>query len=76
MKDFLIYLISQIIDQPDILKVEEIPLDENSYQYNISCSQEDMGKIIGKEGKIIQAVRSVAKILAVKKNLRVRIQLL
>ena len=75
MKQFLEYLLSQIVDDQKELVVEEISIEENSFQYNIKAAQSDIGKIIGKDGKIIQAIRSVAKILAVKENIRVRIQL-
>ena len=75
MKNFLEYLLNKIVDDPEKLEIEEIVLEENNLQYNIKAAPEDMGKIIGKNGKIIQAVRQIAKILAVKQNTRVRIQL-
>ena len=75
MKDFLNYLITQLINKKDGLEIEEINLSENSYQYNIKAAEVDIGKIIGKDGKIIQAVRQLAKILAVKMGLHVRIQI-
>lgn len=75
MKEFLEYLLSLLVEKKKDLVVEEIPLEENSFQYNIKAAPEDIGKIIGKDGKIIQAVRQISKILAVKMKLRVRIQL-
>lgn len=75
MKKFLEDLLSLIVDKKDSLSVEEINLEENNFQYNIHCAPDDIGKIIGKDGKIIQSIRNVAKILAVKQNLRVRIQI-
>jgi len=65
MKDFLKYLLSLIVNQPEDLTVDEIPTGENAFQYNITAAPDDIGKIIGKDGKIIQAVRQTAKILAV-----------
>lgn len=75
MKEFLIYLVSKIIDHPQDLKIEETKLAENFFQYTISANSEDVGKIIGKEGKIIQAIRNVARILAVKEEKQVRIEI-
>ncbi|OGG06931.1 hypothetical protein A3D05_06650 [Candidatus Gottesmanbacteria bacterium RIFCSPHIGHO2_02_FULL_40_24] len=75
MKDFLKYLLSLIVNQPEDLTVDEIPTGENAFQYNITAAPDDIGKIIGKDGKIIQAVRQTAKILAVKLGVRIRIQL-
>lgn len=75
MKKFLEYLLNLIVDKKDSLSIEELSLEENNFQYNIHCAPDDIGKIIGKDGKIIQSIRNVAKILAVKQNLRVRIQI-
>jgi len=76
MKDFLEYLIAKLIDKKKELVIEEITMSDQSFQYNISAAPEDVGKIIGKDGKIIQAIRQVAKILAVKMGLHVRIQII
>ncbi len=74
MKDFLVYVLSQFLDHKEKIKVDEQIIDSNYYQYIISSDKEDMGKIIGKQGKIIQALRNVIKILAIKKGIRVRIE--
>lgn len=75
MKEFLDFLLSSIVDYPQDIKVEEKALAENSFQYLITANQEDMGKIIGKQGKIIQAIRNAAKILAIKENRQIRIEI-
>ncbi len=75
MQDFLNYIVSLIVDHPEDIKIEERSLGENISQYIISANGEDMGKIIGKEGKIIQAIRNVAKILAIKENKQIRIEI-
>lgn len=75
MKDFLIYLLKNIVDHPDDITVDEQPLGDYSSQLTIHANQEDIGKIIGREGKIIQALRSLVKVLAVKENKQVRIEI-
>jgi predicted RNA-binding protein YlqC (UPF0109 family) len=75
MKDFLTYIVSQIIDNPEDLSIEETEPGENIYQYTIATDKNDMGKVIGKSGKIIQAIRNLAKIIAIKDNRQVRIEL-
>ena len=72
---FLKYLISLLIDHPSELVIEEEILSENSYRYLIKTNPEDTGKVIGKEGKIIQSIRNVAKILAIKENKQIRIEI-
>lgn len=75
MKDFLNYLTSLLVDHPDEIAIEERPFGETMTQYIIKSNPEDTGKIIGKEGKIIQAIRNVCKILAVKDGKQVRIEI-
>lgn len=75
MIDFLKYLLQLIVDHPEEIKIEERGAGENSFQYIISANQEDYGKIIGKGGKIIQSIRNVAKVLAIKENKQIRIEI-
>jgi len=74
MKEFLEYLVRLIVDNPKEVTIEETTLGEKSFQYTIKANPEDMGKIIGKGGKIIQAIRSVAKIVAIKQDIQIRIE--
>lgn len=67
MKKTLTYLLTQIVDHPDDIKVTETVLDSQTV-LNIKVHDEDMGKIIGKHGRIIRAIRDVMKVLAMKRN--------
>ncbi|MBM3283552.1 KH domain-containing protein [Candidatus Gottesmanbacteria bacterium] len=75
MKAFLEYLLSQIVDHKDKVKVEERRFGENVNQYLISTDPSDVGKVIGKGGNIIQAIRNIAKILAIKEGKQIRIEI-
>lgn len=75
MKDFLKFLTSKLVDHPQDITIEERPFGETMTAYIIKSNPEDTGKIIGREGKIIQAIRNVAKILAVKEGKQVRIEI-
>ena len=75
MKEFLLYLLSRIVDVPAELEVQEKEIGENSFQYLITAQKEDIGKIIGKGGKIITSIRNIAKILAVKEGKQIRIEI-
>lgn len=65
MKKALEFLISSIVDNPDKVKIEEAEND-GVVTFTISVAKEDMGKIIGKNGKVIKAIRNSLKIPAVK----------
>lgn len=75
MKDFLIYLVSLLVDHPEEITIEERPFGETMMQYIVKSNPEDTGKIIGREGKIIQAIRNVSRMLAVKEGKQVRIEI-
>lgn len=73
MKDFLQFILSKILDDASDVSIEESTSEYNEQVYNIVSPQEKIAYLIGKEGRIIQAIRALAKVLAVKQNLRVRI---
>lgn len=74
MKTFVEWVIKKIVDKPDQVMVEEIN-QENQVLINLKVAQEDMGRVIGKGGKIIKAVRNLLKILAIKEGKLVNLQL-
>lgn len=74
MKDILTSLIKSIVDAPDAVSVEEN--DDNGFvTLTIIVAPDDMGKVIGKEGKVIRALRNVMKIPAMKQGKKVQISL-
>ncbi len=74
MEELLNYLVQNLVDSKDKYKVHKS--EENGIVlFTIQVSKEDMGKIIGKEGKIINAIRNLVKILAVKEGKRVTVEL-
>ncbi len=75
MLNFLKYLLTLIIDHPDELKIEEKVLGDHFFQYIVSTNKDDVGKVIGKEGKVIQSIRNIAKIIAIKEGNQVRIEI-
>jgi len=74
MKDTLVYIVSSIVDNPDAVVVEEVS-EEGMTNYVIHVAKEDVGKIIGKGGKIIRSVRNVMMIPAIKQNKRIHINI-
>lgn len=68
------YIVSQIVDHPDKIEIEE-KKEDGIISFYISVDSEDMGKIIGKEGKIIRAIRNVMKIPANKQGEKINVSL-
>ncbi len=74
MRDTLQYIVASIVDNPDAVKIEET--NENDLvNFVITVAKEDMGKVIGKEGKVIRSIRNIMKIKAMKHNIRINISL-
>lgn len=74
MKETLEYIITSLVDAPDKVTLEESD-EEGITHFSITVAKEDMGKIIGKEGKVIKSIRNIMKIKAMKENKRITISL-
>ena len=72
MKDTLTYIVSAIVDSPDAVVIEEVE-EEGVTNFIIHVAKEDIGKVIGKEGKIIRSIRNVMKIPAMKSEARIHV---
>lgn len=74
MKETLHFIIVSIVDNPDAVSISESEAD-GYVTFTITTAKEDMGKVIGKEGKIIRSIRNIMKIKAMKENKRINITL-
>lgn len=74
MKDTLLAIVKALVDNPDDVVVEEA--DDNGFvTLTITVHKDDMGKVIGKEGKVIRSIRNLMKIPAMKQGKKVNISL-
>jgi uncharacterized protein len=74
MKKALKYIVSQIVDEGEKVEVNEQE-DQGMMNFTVTVAPTDMGKIIGKNGRVIRAVRNVIKISAIKQNKKINISL-
>ena len=74
MKDTLLFIVKSIVDNEDAVSIEERE-EEEIINLIVTVAKEDMGKVIGKEGKVIRAIRNIMKIKAMKENIRINISL-
>ena len=74
MKKALEYIVTQIADNPEKVEINEQE-DQGIINFTITVAASDMGKIIGKSGKVIRAIRNVIKISAIKQNKKINIAL-
>ncbi len=74
MKDTLLFILQKLVDHPDEVRLDE-QNDNSKIILTIHANQQDLGKIIGKSGRIIKALRDLIKLMAAKENCYVDIVL-
>ena len=75
MRELLVYLARQLVDEPDKVEVEEFEEDDGTLVLELSLGDDDYGKVIGRGGRTAQALRTVVKAAAVKDNRRVLVDI-
>ena len=75
MLEFIKYLVTNIAKNPDDVNIEEVLVD-NTYEYRIIVNKEDMGLVIGSEGRIIKSIRALSKSKAIKEGIMINVVLL
>lgn len=75
MKELVEYIAKSLVDNPDAVTVNEVG-GEQSLILELKVAQEDMGKVIGKQGRIAKAIRTVVKAAAVKQHKRVIVEII
>lgn len=74
MKNTISYIISNILDDDSGVSIEEEEIDGIT-NFKITSPKEKIGRIIGKEGRIIRAIRNIMRIPAIKQGKRINITL-
>ena len=74
MKELLVIIAKNLVEFPDVVTVEE-ELRENTVVLKLKVASEDMGKVIGKQGRIAKAIRTVVKAAAIHGNKKVIVEI-
>jgi len=76
MKELLEYIAKSLVNNPDAVSVTEIQMDsDRAVTLELRVAKEDMGKVIGRQGKIARTIRTIMKAAAVKENTRVQVDI-
>ena len=76
MGELVEMLAKALVDTPDAVQVNEIEEDPKSIIIELKVAPEDMGKVIGKQGKIAKAIRTLVKSMAIKENKKVIVKII
>ena len=75
MKELVAIIAKSLVDNPDKVQVNEV-IGEQSIIIELRVAPDDMGKVIGKQGRIAKAIRTVVKAAAIKENKRVVVEII
>lgn len=73
MKEILELIIKNLVDDPEKVSIEE-KTNDKSVVYEVKVAKDDMGKVIGRQGKMAKSIRSVIKAIAIKEHKRVNVE--
>ena len=75
MKELVEYIAKSIVDAPDDVKVDEETDEEGLTTLKLQVADEDKGRVIGKQGRIAEAMRALLRVKAAKASTRVRLEI-
>ncbi|MBQ0104653.1 MAG: KH domain-containing protein [Armatimonadetes bacterium] len=75
MKELVDYIVKSLVDMPDEVSIEE-KFENNETVYYVSVADGDLGKVIGKSGRIANAIRTIVKAAAIKEKKNVFVKIL
>ena len=75
MKELLAYIARHLVDNPDQVSVEAV-MNGDTLTLQLRVAQEDMGKVIGRQGRIAKEIRTLIKAAGLLENLRTSVDVL
>ncbi len=70
LKGLVEYVAKALVDKADAVKVDEVQ-DGNTTVYELEVDEEDIGKVIGRQGRVVRGLRALVKAAATRKGTRV-----
>jgi uncharacterized protein len=74
MKEFLEYIARSLVDKPDAVWVE-VDEEDDETVLTLGVDQEDMGRVIGRDGRIANAIRSLLRVMATRDGRHVELEI-
>lgn len=74
MREFIEYVVKALVDHPDEVTITQID-GEKTVIFELRCNESDIGKVIGKNGRTIKAIRTLLGSAAAKANIRAMLEI-
>ncbi|KAF0134531.1 MAG: nucleic acid-binding protein [Candidatus Saganbacteria bacterium] len=75
MKDLIEYIVKALVDKPEEVNIQETG-SESVTVIEVKVADEDAGKVIGREGRIVNALRTIAKAAGAKDRKRITVEII
>lgn len=75
MEKVIEIIAKSLVEKPEAVTITQHTKDDDTVVYEIHVAPDDMGKIIGKQGRIAKAMRTVVKAAATRENKRVMVEI-
>lgn len=76
MKELLMTIASGLVEDPAAVTVDEdAPLEDGTIVFHLHVAPDDMGRVIGKQGRIAKAMRTVMRAAATRKDVKVSVEI-
>ena len=75
MKELVSYLAKNLVDNPEAVEVEERTRGRGNIELRLTVSKEDMGRVIGRGGRVANAMRSLVRVAAIRQGKRVNLEI-
>ena len=76
MKELLMTIAQGLVENPDAVTVEQdAPAEDGTIVFHLHVAQEDMGRVIGKQGRIAKAIRTVMRAAATRQDVKVAVEI-
>ena len=76
MKDLLVSIAAGLVDEPETVTVEVDDINEEGViVYHLHVAQDDMGRVIGKQGRIAKAIRTVMRATANRSDTKISVEI-
>jgi uncharacterized protein len=73
--DIVLYLVQQLVDEPDEVRVEESDSDDGVLHLRLHVAEGDRGQVIGRGGRMVQSLRTIARAAGARDDRRVMLEI-
>jgi uncharacterized protein len=76
MQELLAFIAKGLVENPDAVSItEDEPLEDGTVVYHLHVAEGDMGRVIGKQGRIAKSIRTLARAVANRKNEKIAVEI-